>query len=132
MDFLFRNKSLKLGVLRLICSNIYNRIISDTYSVTGLLTLPNMQYSMLTHSLKGLSIKKSPQSGKEGVCPVRNFSDKGGRGFFRCGRPHFFAQKIRILCPHGQGGWASTDIFRISGEGFNFSRFCADVFSDGP
>jgi len=46
-------------------------------------------------------------------------------GVFRCGRPHFMAQKLRMkkimVCKHGQGG----------GE-VNFSRFYADVFYGHP
>jgi len=59
--------------------------------------------------------KGLPKSG-EGGCPVRTFY--GQRGFFRCGRPHFFAQKPRIF-----------EIYSVStkGEGVHFSRFCADV-----
>jgi len=49
------------------------------------------------------------------------------RGFFRCGRLHFFVQKSSdflkfVVCPHGQGrGWASADILWTRG-GVNFSR----------
>jgi len=50
---------------------------------------------------------KDVRSQEEGVCPVRTFNGQGD--FFRCGRPHFFAQKNPdiskfMVCPHGQGG----------------------------
>jgi len=45
----------------------------------------------------------------EEVCPVRTFFGQGGKGFFRCGRPHFLAQKTSdflkfMVCPRGKGG----------------------------
>jgi len=43
----------------------------------------------------------------EEVVQCGHFVDKG-EGFFRCGRPHFLAQKTSdfskcVVCPHGQG-----------------------------
>jgi len=40
----------------------------------------------------------------------------GHRGFFRCGRPHFLAQKTSdiskfMVCPHGQGGFSQCGHF---------------------
>jgi len=39
---------------------------------------------------------------------VRTFFGQRRKGFFRCGRPHFFGAKTSdfskfIVCPHGQG-----------------------------
>jgi len=42
--------------------------------------------------LLGAVHKRRPQSRGRG-CPVRTFFGLGGRRLFRCGRPHFFAQK---------------------------------------
>jgi len=41
--------------------------------------------------------KRRPQSKKWGGCSVRTFCRHGGRGFFRCGRPHFSVEKSRIF-----------------------------------
>jgi len=35
-------------------------------------------------------------------------------------------------CPHGQGGWASADILRTRGEGFDFFEFWRTSFIHGP
>jgi len=54
------------------------------------------------------------------------------RGFFICGRPHFFVQKHRVfwklwcVCTD-KGSWASANILWTRGEGVNFSQFFADV-----
>jgi len=72
-----------------------------------------------------------------------HFSDKEEEEeeFFRCGRPHFWRNKLRIfrnllLCPHGQEGrrWASADIFRTNWEarGLIFSDFVQTSFMDPP
>jgi len=37
--------------------------------------------------------KRRPQSGGKGSCPVRAFFGQRGGRLFRCGHPHFFAQK---------------------------------------
>jgi len=64
---------------------------------------------------------------------VRTFFGKRG-GFFRCGHPHFLAQKPSVfskflVCVHGQvEGVEPVRIFYGQmGKGVKFSRFCADV-----
>jgi len=42
---------------------------------------------------KGPSIKDVCSQGGGGVSSADIFLDKDGERFFRCGRPHFFAQK---------------------------------------
>jgi len=77
--------------------------------------------------------KRRPQSGR-GFVQCGHFSEKGGGGFCKCGRPQclvqknfgffeFFGVSARTRV---EGGWASADILRT--KGVNFSRFCADVF----
>jgi len=51
--------------------------------------------------------KRCPQSGGEGGCPRRT----RGRGFFRCGHPHFLAQIM--VCPHGQGERRVSGVTRV-------------------
>jgi len=58
-----------------------------------------------------------------------------GEGFFRCGRPHFLAQKTLdflkfIVCPHGQGGGRSGQCGQ--GVGSIFRDFVRTSFMDGP
>jgi len=57
---------------------------------------------------KGPSIKYVHSQGGMGGYPVRAFFEQGG-AFFRCGCPHFLAQKTSdilkfMMCLHGQGG----------------------------
>jgi len=63
---------------------------------------------------------------------VRTFCGLGG--FFKCGRPHFSAQKTSnflkfMVCTHDKGeGLSQCGHFSDKREGVNFSRFCVDVF----
>jgi len=55
-----------------------------------------------------------------------------GRVFFKCGRPHFLAQKTSdflkfMMCLHGQGGFELLLTFCEQGGGVSFTRFCADI-----
>jgi len=64
---------------------------------------------------------------------VQTFCEQWRRGFFRCGRPHFLAQKTSdfskfMVCSHEQGE-REVELVRIfCGQegGVNFLRFCAD------
>jgi len=75
----------------------------------------------------------------EGVCPVRTFFGQGGKGLFRCGRPHFLVQKPKtsdfskfIVFPHGQGGLNQCGHFSDKrGGGSFFRNFMQTSFIDG-
>jgi len=59
--------------------------------------------------------KRRLQSGWGRGCPVRTFFGQGE--VFKCGRPHFLAQKTKdfskfMVCPHEQGGRVNFPIFR--------------------
>jgi len=76
--------------------------------------------------------KRRPQSG--GL----SSADKEGGGFFRCGRPHFLAQKTPdfsklMVCSHGQGrrGLSQCGHFADKGEGSIFRNFVRTSFMDG-
>jgi len=70
--------------------------------------------------------KRPPQS--EGFVQCGHFADKEEGGFFRCGRPHFLAQKASdfykfIVCPHGQGELSQCVHFADKEEGSIFCDF---------
>jgi len=82
------------------------------------------------HVAFGAVHKRRLQSGEEGnFVQYWHFADKGGGGFFRCGRPHFLAQKTSdfskfMMCPHGQegrGGLRQCGHFADKEVGVNFS-----------
>jgi len=62
-----------------------------------------------------------------------------GRGFFRCGCPHFLVQKNSdfskfLVCPHGQegGGLSQCGYFVNKGRGVNFRDFVRTSVMYGP
>jgi len=77
---------------------------------------------------KGPSIKDVRSQGGGG-CPVRTFCGQGGGVFFRCGRPHFLAQKHQIF---RNLGCARTDKEGEVSQDKGRGQFCADVFYGRP
>jgi len=83
---------------------------------------------------KRSSIKDVRSQEERGLTSAGIFRTRD-EGFFRCGHPHFFAQKTSdfskfMVCQNGQGGkglLSQCKHFVDKGEGVNFSRFCADV-----
>jgi len=72
--------------------------------------------------------------GGRGLSSCEHFSDKG-KGFFRCGHPHFLVQKTsgfrNLWCVRTvkeRGGLSQCRHFADKGEGVNFSQFFADIF----
>jgi len=88
-------------------------------------------YSNLPESNKGLSIKDFRS---QGFFPVRTFFGQGGSGILQMRTPHFLVQKRSnfskfLVCPHGQGGWGSSDILRRRMS--IFRDFVRTSFMDG-
>jgi len=73
--------------------------------------------------------KRRPQSGG---CPVR--TRRGGGRVFRCGRPHFLAQKSLIFKIYGVSARTRGGIkpVRTRGRGSVFRDFVRTSFMDGP
>jgi len=71
---------------------------------------------------------KDVRTQKEGVVQCGHFSDKGERGFFRCGRPHFLMQKTRIFrnlwCVHTDKGEVVEPVRTVFEQGGRGQFFC--------
>jgi len=76
------------------CFRFHKNSIASTASVSSFcFHIPGLNRSKNVPLLVVIH-KRRPQSGREEVCPVRTFCGQEGEGcFFRCGHPHFLAQK---------------------------------------
>jgi len=92
-----------------------------------------------SNNILGVVHKRRPQSERRGFVQFGHFADKGGRGFFRCGRPYFLAQKPSnfskfMVCSHGQGERGNCPVqtfFGKVGKGSIFRDFVRTSFMDG-
>jgi len=89
-------------------------------SLTTLLTYELVKWKML-----GAVHKRRPQSGKGVLSSSANvLQTREMEGFFKCIVCTFLCKKLRIF-------WNLWCVCTNKGEGVNFSRFCAYVYSDG-
>jgi len=87
--------------------------------------LPKFNQFCSKKYLLGAVHKRRPQLGEEGGLSSADILRTRGRWFFRCGRPHFLAQKTSnflkfMVYLHGQGGFSHCGHFSDKEEGGQF------------